>query len=81
MDIAEPCWLYVGRITDLDDTGQSWRFAYRSVLLRDDDPMCRRAAIDSAEVINTETVDDPRMMFGQAVLAICGPTVWSGSGE
>jgi hypothetical protein len=72
MDIAEPCWLYAGRITD--DSGTSWRFTYHSCLLRASDQMYQRMLDyqDGAVQINTETVIDPNMMFGQAELSILG---------
>jgi len=76
MDIAEPCWLYAGRITELDGDGHSWRFTYRSPEVRPSDPIYRRmldflgGALSLGE---PETISDPGMMFGEAVLTLYEP--------
>lgn len=70
LDIHEPCWLRAGRMTNID-TGQSWRFTYRSAGLRSGDPMYDRMIdwLDGALPLGEpETVIDPDMMFGQAEL-------------
>lgn len=70
-EIAEPCWLYAWRTTELEG-GLSWLSVYRSVLLDDDSTMYRPALdlIAGAELITNETVFDPEMTFGQAELAL-----------
>lgn len=72
LDIDEPCWLLAGRMTDID-TGRSHRFTYRSPILRSGDPMFERmlAWLDGALPLGEpETVTDPGMMFGSALLAL-----------
>ncbi|WP_373142130.1 hypothetical protein [Mycobacterium marinum] len=74
MDIAQPSWLYAGRVTELD-TGASWRFVYRSPLLKGADPLYRRLLdyLDGAVQIYAKRVADSDMMFGQAELSIHEP--------
>jgi hypothetical protein len=70
MDIAEPCWLYAGRLTELD-SGLSWSFVYRSLALKETDPMYAPALpLTAGELIDSKTVADPHMMFGSAELAL-----------
>lgn len=70
-DIAEPGWLYVGRVTELDDEGNSWRFVYRTTLELPTG-MYRELLdlLDGATVIDSKLVVDPRMMFGTGELSL-----------
>jgi hypothetical protein len=74
VDIAEPCWLYAGRITELD-SGDSWRFVYRSTGLRAADPMYQRLLnyLGGAVQIDAKTAVDPEMVLGHAELAFYEP--------
>ncbi|MGD1281336.1 hypothetical protein ACKUUI_05965 [Mycobacterium seoulense] len=71
MDIAEPSWLYTGRITEPDDQGRSRRFVYRTTL---DLPitMYQRLLdlLDGATVIDSQILIDPDMMFGTGELSL-----------
>ncbi|ORB80467.1 hypothetical protein BST46_08645 [Mycobacterium timonense] len=70
MDIAEPCWLYMGRITELDDRGKSWRFVYRTTLNLPRTTYQRLLdLLDGATVIDSKIVVDPNMMFGTGELS------------
>jgi hypothetical protein len=71
LDIAEPCWLYAGRVTELDNGGKSWRFVYRTTL---DLPTTMYQPLldllDGATVIDSKIVVDPNMMFGTGELSL-----------
>ena len=73
MEIAKPCWMYAWRTTELD-TGMSWLSVYRSVLVRDADPMNQPVMeiIGDAELLHREVVDDQHMMFGSAEVSLYG---------
>ncbi|OCB36991.1 hypothetical protein A5675_17340 [Mycobacterium malmoense] len=71
LDMAEPCWLYTGRITELDDQGTSWRFVYRTTLeLPRTTHQQLRDLLDGARVIDSKIVVDPHMMFGTGELSL-----------
>lgn len=71
LDIAEPCWLYTGRITELDDQGKSWRFVYRTTLELPKTTYQRLLdLLDGANVIDSKIVADPNMMFGTGELSL-----------
>lgn len=71
LDIWEPCWLYVGRVTELGDTGLSWRFVYRTTF---DLPTTMYQQLlnllDEATVIDSKIVADPGMMFSTGELSL-----------
>lgn len=72
IEISEPRWLYAGRITKLD-TGESWRFAYRSSILRTDSQMHQSLMswLDGAAPIgNVQPHDDSEMMYGTGELTL-----------
>lgn len=75
MGICEPCWLYVGRITELEGELTSWQFVYRSPLLRASHPMYERMLdhIGGAIQIDSQVIPDHHMMFGEAELALYEP--------
>jgi hypothetical protein len=76
LDVAEPCWLYAGQITERA-TGARLAFTYRSVELRDRDelssPRYKRLADFTDGLLPADvsrTVTDEMMMFGEAELTI-----------
>jgi hypothetical protein len=76
LDIAEPCWLYAGQITERA-TGVRLIFTYRSVELRDHDelpsPRYKRLTnfVGGAPLIGRpQVIEDDLMMFGQAELIV-----------
>jgi hypothetical protein len=75
LDICEPCWLYAGRITELEGEGLSWPFVYRSTWLRASDAMCQRMLdhIGGAIQIGSQVLPDPEMVWGQGELALYEP--------
>ncbi len=72
LDLNEPCWLYAGIATNLE-SGDSWRFVYRSTALKTIDPIHQRAvdylggALPAGDV---RLVTDPGMMFGVGELTL-----------
>lgn len=71
LDIAEPGWLYTGRITEFGEDGKSWRFVYRTTLGLTPTMYQRlRDLLDGAAVIGSEIVADPDMMFGTGELSL-----------
>lgn len=78
LDIAEPCWLYAGQITERA-TGTRLAFAYRSTALRTDGGSPRsKALLHFTEGLSpgdvSRVVPDPMMMFGTGEL-----TIWTGA--
>lgn len=72
LDICDPCWLYAGKLTDAE-TGESWRYVYRSTLLRTDSEKFQPVLswLDGAAPIgNGEIVADADMVFGTAELTL-----------
>lgn len=72
MDICESCFLYAGRVTDLD-TGQSWRWVYRSAVVQEHHPLYQQIFdyLDGAAQIGVgAVVDDDDMVFGEAELSL-----------
>jgi hypothetical protein len=74
LDVAEPCWLYAGQITERA-TGARVMFTYRSAALRTDGSSLRsRALLDFTEGLvpgdTVRVVPDAMMMFGTGELAI-----------
>jgi hypothetical protein len=75
LDICEPCWLYAGRLTDLE-TGASWRFVYRSTIIKTSSRIHQRtlAWLDSATPIgDVQLAADPEMMYGTGELTLWEP--------
>lgn len=75
MEISATGWLHAGRLTDLD-TGESWRFVYRSTILDTASPEHRQAMewLDGAESIGeVRLADDPDMMFGTGEMTLWEP--------
>ncbi|WP_322859545.1 hypothetical protein U8D42_17275 [Mycobacterium europaeum] len=74
MDICEPCFLYTGRITDLD-TGQSWQWVYRSAGVQEHQPLYQQILdyLNGAVQIEARTLADLDMIFGEAELSIYEP--------
>jgi hypothetical protein len=79
LDIAEPCWLYAGQITERA-TGARLMFTYRSPELRDHDelgsPRYKRLADFTEGLLPgdvSRTLPDELMMFGEAELTIWEP--------
>ncbi len=73
-EIDRPGWLIAGTITAATG-GRTWRFVYRSPMLRDTDAMYSQAAefIGDAPMIGEpQTVNDASMMFGRGELAVYG---------
>jgi hypothetical protein len=73
LDIYEQGWLYAGRLTALDGDEDSWRFTYCSPLLRLGDPPYQQMLdfLNGALPLGEpQTVTDPEMMFGQALLTL-----------
>ena len=72
LDIDEPGWLLAGRLTDVD-TGESWKFTYLSRWVQPGDAKYEQMLdfVDGALSIGEpETITDPEMMFGQAILTL-----------
>lgn len=71
MDIAEPCWLYAGLITELDGQGRSWRFVYRTTTNLPKTMYQRLLGLlDGATVIDSKIEADSDMMFGTGELSL-----------
>jgi len=75
LDICEPRWLYAGRLTNLE-TGASWRFVYRSTIVKTSSPIHQRtlAWLDGAAPIgDVQLSADPEMMYGTGELTLWEP--------
>jgi hypothetical protein len=75
LEINEPSWLLAGRLTDLD-TGASWRFVYRSTILKTSSPKHQRMRAwlgDAAPFGAVQIAADPDMMFGTGELTLWEP--------
>lgn len=72
LDVYEPCWLYAGRLTNLD-TGESQRFTYLSTSVKPQDGTFERmtdylgGALPLGE---PQTIPDAEMMFGSAEFTV-----------
>ena len=75
VDINEPGFLFAGRLT-ATETGRSWRFVYRSPLVRDTDRMYLPvlAWLDGAAPIGeARSYEDELMMHGTGELSLWEP--------
>lgn len=75
LEICDPTWLYAGRLTDAE-TGESWRYVYRSTLLRTDSEKFRPVLewLDGATPIgNAHVAADPDLMYGTGELTLWEP--------
>lgn len=74
LEICEPGWAYAGRLTD--NTGQSWRFVYRSTAVKTNSQLHQRvlAWLDGAEPVGDVGIyDDSEMMYGTGELTLWEP--------
>lgn len=68
LDVYDPCWLYAGRLTDLD-TGESQRFTYLAAGVRTQSKWYQQMLdyVGGALPIGeSRIIIDPEMMHGQA---------------
>lgn len=67
LEVSRPSWLFARTQKVLGKVGL---FVYRSVMVRDDDPMyapvAEFLAKCRAEIVRSSEVDNPNMMFGRA---------------
>lgn len=71
VEIDEPGWVLAGRLTHLD-TGESWRFVYRTKLPVPEPVSVRvREWLDGAAPVGeVQIATDPAMMFGTGELTL-----------
>ncbi|CAN5578460.1 hypothetical protein BH09ACT8_BH09ACT8_27110 [soil metagenome] len=72
LEISEPGWLFAGRLTDLD-TGTTWRFVYRSTVLKTSSPKHQRMLdwLDGAAPVgDVQLATDPDMVFGAGEMTL-----------